>query len=210
MSPRILSFGLLSSSPVQSSARLARTASGLVVLAICALPVTGCEKSADRPGAQTPANLTSASLGPAPNDIPLASKTGPGVESGGLNVSSEIARLCGLQPMQEASTVAPKFDFDSAAIGDDDKALLAAVAKCLTEGALRGRSVKLTGRADPRGEDEYNMTLGEHRADAVKRYMHDLGVQSERMTATSRGELDATGKDEDGWAKDRRVDIDLL
>jgi peptidoglycan-associated lipoprotein len=180
-----------------------------VVLAICALPLLGCEKKADLPGAQSPSNLTSAKLGPAANDIPTSGQAAPGVQTGGLNVSGEIARLCGLKPTQAAST-APKFDFDSSAIGDDDKTLLAAIAKCLSEGALRGRNVKLTGRADPRGEAEYNMTLGEHRADAVKRYMHDLGVQSERMSSTSRGKLDATGKDEDGWAQDRRVDIDLM
>ena len=99
--------------------------------------------------------------------------------------------------------------FDSATIGDDDKAVLAAVAKCLTEGALQGKSVSLVGRADPRGEDEYNMSLGGSRSDAVRKYMHDLGVQRERLGATSRGEIDATGTDEAGWARDRRVDIEL-
>lgn len=180
-------------------------------LLVCALPVLGCDgKKADKPGPKSAVDLTSAKLGPAPNDIPKGGDQGPGLQTGGLNVSGEIARLCGLTQVQAASTVAPRFEFDSAAVGEDDKALLAQVAKCLTEGALKGRSVKLTGRADPRGEDEYNMSLGEHRADAVRRYMHDLGVQTERMRATSRGELDATGRDEDGWAHDRRVDMDLL
>ncbi len=120
-------------------------------------------------------------------------------------MSDEIARLCGL-PQQDS---AASFDYDSNAIGDQDRAVLSALARCLSEGALKGRGVALTGRADPRGEPEYNMSLGESRADSVRRYMHDLGVQAERLRATSRGELDANGTDEAGWARDRRVDIDL-
>ena len=53
------------------------------------------------------------------------------------------------------------------------------------------------------------MSLGESRAESVRRYLHDLGVQAERLRATSRGEIDATGTDEGSWARDRRVDIDL-
>jgi peptidoglycan-associated lipoprotein len=79
----------------------------------------------------------------------------------------------------------------------------------MSEGALKGKAVALVGRADARGEMEYNMSLGEARADSVRRYLHDLGVQHERVSATSRGEMDAMGKDETGYALDRRVDIDL-
>ena len=53
------------------------------------------------------------------------------------------------------------------------------------------------------------MSLGESRADSVRRYLHDLGVAHERVTASSRGELDAVGTDEAGYALDRRVDIAL-
>jgi peptidoglycan-associated lipoprotein len=54
------------------------------------------------------------------------------------------------------------------------------------------------------------MTLGGSRAEAVQRYLVDLGVGKDRMRATSRGEMDATGTDEHGWAQDRRVDIELV
>lgn len=128
-----------------------------------------------------------------------------GVRTSSLSVSDEIARLCGLK--QASNT--PNFAYDSSQIADDDRAMLTALAKCLTEGALKGRNISLIGRADQRGEPEYNMSLGENRSDAVRRYLHDLGVQENRMKATSRGELDATGKDEAGYAKDRRVDIAL-
>lgn len=133
------------------------------------------------------------------------SKTGPGVLTQGLHVSQAIAELCAL-PEQKG---APHFDFDSSQLSPQDRDVLAAVARCMTDGALRGKSLALVGRADARGETEYNMGLGEARADSVRRYLHDLGISSERVTSSSRGELDAMGADEEGWALDRRVDIEL-
>jgi peptidoglycan-associated lipoprotein len=67
----------------------------------------------------------------------------------------------------------------------------------------------LVGRADPRGEAEYNMNLGATRADAVKHYLAQLGVAGGRLATTSRGALDAQGHDETTWATDRRVDLRL-
>jgi peptidoglycan-associated lipoprotein len=84
------------------------------------------------------------------------------------------------------------------------------VAQCLTTGPLKGRSVKFVGRADPRGTQEYNMALGERRANAVMKYLAGLGVGAPQMTDTSRGALDATGSDAAAWRQDRRVDIDLV
>lgn len=133
---------------------------------------------------------------------------GRGVESTGVHVSDEIARLCNL-PVAQAAAPRASFEFDSTTIGEDDKDLLSAVARCLSEGALKGRRVSLVGRADPRGEDEYNMVLGGSRADSVRRFLSGLGVEEKRIGATSRGELDATGTDEATWAQDRRVDIQL-
>lgn len=140
--------------------------------------------------------------------LPLKELEGPGTQTAGLSVSETITKACGIAPRADGKT-SPSFDYDSAALGPEDRKLLAEVAKCLTEGALRGRSVTLIGRADPRGEPEYNFTLGGSRADTVHRYMVDLGVGREHLLATSRGELDATGKDEAGWAQDRRVDVQL-
>ncbi len=72
---------------------------------------------------------------------------------------------------------------------------------------MKGRKLLLVGRADPRGETEYNMVLGQNRADTVRDYLLHLGVAYEKLGGTTRGELDAEGKDEDGWKLDRRVDI---
>src|SRR6185436_8097299 len=91
---------------------------------------------------------------------------------------------------------APKFDFDEAALLPEDRDVLEQVAKCVTTGPLRGRHLSLVGRADPRGEIEYNMALGDHRADAVRTYLTHLGVEETGISQTSRGELDAEGRDE--------------
>jgi peptidoglycan-associated lipoprotein len=54
---------------------------------------------------------------------------------------------------------------------------------------------------------EYNFVLGEHRAGSVERYLEQLGVAKAKLSETSRGKLDATGTDENGWQRDRRVDL---
>jgi peptidoglycan-associated lipoprotein len=123
--------------------------------------------------------------------------------SGTIAISDEIRTACGI-PSEDAF-----FAFDSAAIESADVKPLDAVARCFTQGPLAGRRMRLVGHADPRGESEYNMTLGQRRADAVDRYIDRHGVQSSRVTTTSRGAMDATGRDESGWAHDRRVDVEL-
>ena len=145
----------------------------------------------------------------APLGASAAGPQSPAVFTAGLSVSDVIARACGISPNASGRSVTPSFEFDSAALADADRQMLAELAKCMSEGALRGKNVTLIGRADARGEAEYNMTLGESRADAVQRYLIDLGVGRGRSQATSRGEMDATGTNEEGWAKDRRVDIEL-
>jgi peptidoglycan-associated lipoprotein len=188
------------------NARIYLAVSGLALLA-AACDSPGMTRKANAPTK----NVTGQQGGPSEDALPrltsadLANQK-PGVDTSNLSVSDAIAKACGIPPQTKTST---SFDFDSAQLGDDDRAMLALVAKCLTEGALKGHAVSLIGRADPRGEEEYNMNLGGSRADSVRRYMQDLGVAKDKLSSTSRGELDATGKDEAGWAKDRRVDVTL-
>jgi peptidoglycan-associated lipoprotein len=124
-----------------------------------------------------------------------------------VNVDDAIMKACNLK--FNNTEEAPKFGFDSEQLSDQEKAILEQIAKCLTTGPLKGRSVDLVGRADPRGETEYNMTLGAKRARAAHQYLAGLGVGNDHLFDTSRGELDATGTDEAGWQKDRRVDVKL-
>jgi peptidoglycan-associated lipoprotein len=172
----------------------------LAVLASVAL-LAACNK--DQPP-KSPADPSAQGTGTGEGTgAPSAAAESPGIQTTSLNVSEDIVRLCNL-PQSKSET---NFAFDSSKIAEDDRELLSALAKCLSEGPLKGRKLSLIGRADPRGEDEYNMALGGARADSVRRYLKDLGVEETRMGSTSRGKLDASGKDEAGWAKDRRVDI---
>jgi len=138
----------------------------------------------------------------------------PEITSGGVQpvgesiaVGDEIARVCKLHVNDIAT--APKYDFDKSDLQPGDRATLAKVAECLTTGPLKGRSVQLIGRADARGESNYNMALGAQRAGGVADYLAHLGVARSRLDVTSRGELDAVGVDEGGFQADRRVDIVL-
>jgi len=135
------------------------------------------------------------------------------IETRTVSISAPIVSACHLRfddYVEAAQERAPHFDFDEADLGMADKQLLEKVALCVTSGPLAGRSLALVGRADPRGEVEYNLALGARRADNVVKYLESLGVPSKRLQETSRGELDATGFDESSWARDRRVDILLL
>jgi len=118
-------------------------------------------------------------------------------------IAAEIRTACGLSDKDAY------FDFDSAKLDGADKAILQKVAACFDSGPLAGRAMRLIGHADPRGDSEYNMVLGGSRADNVKQYLETRGLPSDKLATTSRGELDATGNDEESWAHDRRVDLVL-
>jgi peptidoglycan-associated lipoprotein len=144
------------------------------------------------------------SAGAATGTPPTLSSVTPARKSDqDVTVSQNIRDVCKIDDSERS----PKFDYDSSQLSSSDRDILQQVAKCMTEGALKGKNVELVGRADPRGEQEYNMTLGSSRATAAHKYLGGLGVDDKRMSETSRGALDATGHDEEGWAKDRRVDI---
>ena len=111
---------------------------------------------------------------------------------------SPVASVCELSPAY--------FDYDSSTLGDSARDQLSRNASCLRERSAHG--VHLTGLCDPRGTEEYNLALGERRAQSAQQYMKSLGVTGD-VTYSSMGEELATGTDEAGWARDRRVDFKL-
>lgn len=164
----------------------------VLVLGVSTLTACGGARSRSNvPSTALPAALTSATVRPA----------------GDLGLSDEIARMCNIQ--MDDTTSAPRYEFDKSDLQPSDRATLAKVAECLTTGALKGRSLQLIGRADARGESNYNMVLGAERAGGVADYLAHLGIARSRLAVTSRGELDAVGVDDAGWRFDRRVDIVL-
>lgn len=96
------------------------------------------------------------------------------------------------------------FGFDSSTLDDAARNQLSSVASCIQSRDLK--SIHLTGLTDPRGTEEYNMALGDRRAQAAKSYLKSLGVAAD-VSASSMGEELANGTDESGWSRDRRVDV---
>ncbi len=125
-----------------------------------------------------------------------------------IHVATDIMTACGIRDMPSGKS--PLFGFDSSVLSSDDQRLLGEVATCLGTGALAGRTLRLTGRADSRGSEAYNVSLGDRRANEVQRYLEQSGMVAANINETSRGALDATGSDETGWMLDRRVDVDLV
>jgi peptidoglycan-associated lipoprotein len=176
----------------------------LAWLLACTLGSAGCSKDkAKEPTTPTPPTAAPDKK-PAPKPAPDVSADQP--VSPSLSVSADIAAACGLKA---AGSPTPKFDYDKDELTEPDREVLAQLATCLTTGGLKGKSVLMIGRADPRGTEEYNMGLGSRRAHSVSQYLVRLGVAQGQLEVSTRGAIDATGTDEAGWRQDRRVDIQL-
>ena len=177
--------------------RLLLAAMALAILAACSSTPTKEQDGAaveDRSGAtaaQEPAKPPAASTGP----------TATPLGSSGI----------GGNPLKDPSNILSKrsvfFELDSNIVKDEFKPLVSAHARYLQQ----NRAMKMTiqGNADERGSREYNLALGQRRADAVKQMMQLLGAQSEQIETVSFGEEKprATGNDEASWAQNRRADI---
>jgi peptidoglycan-associated lipoprotein len=101
------------------------------------------------------------------------------------------------------------FDFDESDLRDDARARLEAKLPILL--ANPGLSLRISGHADERGSDEYNLALGQRRAAAAKRYLTERGVADGRIETASYGEEQpiAAGGDESAYANNRRAEFDI-
>lgn len=99
------------------------------------------------------------------------------------------------------------YEFDSAAIKDEYRPLIQAHAKYLAD--QRSARMTVQGHTDERGSREYNLALGQRRAEGVKKAMSVLGASDNQIDTVSYGEEQAavTGSDESSWAKNRRAAI---
>jgi peptidoglycan-associated lipoprotein len=179
-----------------NSKSTALRSSALVLSIAPMLLVTACAATKPAVANAPPTTTTANAAGPA-----APARVEP--TSGTIAISDEIRTACGI------STEDAFFAFDSAALESTDIKPLDALATCFTTGPLAGRAMHLVGHADPRGPSEYNMVLGQRRADRVDGYIGHKGVRQSQMVTTTRGALDAKGQDEAGWARDRRVDVQL-
>jgi peptidoglycan-associated lipoprotein len=114
-------------------------------------------------------------------------------------------------PLTDPSNILSKrsvyFDFDSNAVKDEYRALVQAHAKYMVD--KKDARARIEGNCDERGSREYNLALGQRRAEAVKKVMTVLGVADGRIETVSFGEEKpaAPGHDEAAWAQNRRGDI---
>lgn len=151
-----------------------------------------------RPGAGADRGVT---------EVEVGSEEGGGAESMGIGGSSEFA---GEKLDDPASILAKRvvyFDFDRSEIKDEFRNIIRAHATYLANHP--SASVVLEGHADERGSREYNIGLGERRANAVRRFLSLQGASSSQLEAVSYGEERpvAFGHDESSWKLNRRVEI---
>ena len=99
------------------------------------------------------------------------------------------------------------FDFDKSIVKDEDKPMVQAHGQYLKEHG--DRKVEVQGNCDERGSSEYNLALGQRRADAVKKMLVVSGASAKQVSTVSFGENKprANGHNEEAWSQNRRADI---
>lgn len=165
----------------------------LGLLAACSTPP---ERGAGAPTAAPVAQAPTAPAAPTQQAAP-ASKVTTVTLPPHLDAASPL--------MRERSVY---FDYDDFTIKPEHNALIERHGRYLSGQA--GLAVKLEGHADERGSAEYNLALGQRRAEAVLRALGIQGAKAAQMEAVSWGEERprASGHDEAAWAQNRRVDLE--
>jgi len=121
------------------------------------------------------------------------------------------AAVVEVDPLNDPNNILSKrsvyYPFDVSAIQDADKPIVQAHGKYLGEHS--NRNVRVEGNADERGSTEYNLALGQRRADGVKKMLVLSGANASQIDSVSYGEErpKASGHNEASWAQNRRSDI---
>lgn len=161
-----------------------------LILAAAALAVAGCAKK--RPETLPPAPVT----GP----VQEVSPTGPGTGVGGQVVAGSDADFRRSVTSNTVLFGLDQYDIDPAA-----RAILDTQAAWLQR--YPDRRITIEGHCDERGTREYNLALGDRRANAAKNYLAARGIDPSRMSVISYGSERpaATGSDEESYAQNRRA-----
>jgi peptidoglycan-associated lipoprotein len=172
-------------------------------VAIVAAALAGCSTT---PTTEAPVEDHGTAGATAPG---TGAETG-GARGGGVN-GSALGAGAGGDELRNPNSILSKrsvyFDFDSFVVKDEYRPLVEAHARYLQ--SHRNARMTVQGNTDERGSREYNIALGQKRADAVKRMMTLLGAQDSQIETTSFGEERPKnpGHDESAWAENRRDDI---
>jgi peptidoglycan-associated lipoprotein len=142
-------------------------------------------------------------------DVPVESRSGTGA-GGGAGSGAPQSQVATVNTGSAQTAGAPRiiyFDFDSYTIRDEYRGLIETSSRSLA--GARTRKVTVEGHTDERGGREYNLALGQKRAETVARAMALLGVNPDQVEAVSFGKERpaASGSDEAAWARNRRAEI---
>ena len=154
------------------------------------------ERGETRAADSMPLRTSSGANGDGGGPTGSASAVAPVVvdQSAGADANANVARVV-------------YFDFDSYVVKDEFRPVVETNAKILTKSPAK--KMMLEGHTDERGGREYNLALGQKRAEAVLKSLTLLGVKGEQLEAVSYGKerpADA-GHTEEAWAKNRRVEL---
>lgn len=167
-----------------------------LALAIPALFLSACKKKPIRPDPTTTA--MGPGMGVNPEEIALAGD-GTGLLGRDPNAGSfDAASHSVVEPIY--------FALDRYAVAQPERAKLQAAVSWLQENPTK--NLVLVGHCDWRGTSEYNLGLGDRRANSVKKFLESMGVSPSRLETLSKGSTDAKQSGgESEWQKDRRVDF---
>ncbi len=163
----------------------------LVIPALLALLIAGCSSTPDADQANAPVEDGRGRVAT--------------VEAGNVNGSKLPRELTDPQSILSRRSVF--FDYDRFDVKDEYRELVTAHARFLSNN--RQFKMLIQGNTDERGSREYNLALGQKRADAVKRMLVMLGVREDQVESVSLGEEKprSEGHDEAAWAENRRSDM---
>jgi peptidoglycan-associated lipoprotein len=177
----------------------------LSLLAAAVLAACGTAPTREQDGAavedRKPLTAAPETVAPKPKPAP-----DPGIATKPL-VDKPVA----MDPLKDPDNILSRrsiyFEFDSNLIGDEFKPVVAAHARYLQQN--RSASMRIEGNTDERGSREYNLALGQRRADAVRQMMQLLGAQASQIETISFGEEKprCVDKNEACWQQNRRADI---
>ena len=161
------------------------------------------------PEAQKPADVTEGKA--APPIVVEPAKPPPPPPPVVTVPTAPVVRGDPLDPLNPASMLNKQrsvyYEYDSVVIKDEYKPMITAHARYLS--ANRAQKISVEGNTDERGSREYNIALGQRRADSVKQMMILLGVQEAQVESVSFGEEKprSSGHDEAAYSENRRSDI---
>jgi peptidoglycan-associated lipoprotein len=168
--------------------------------------------SCKRPQAETPSPRTTSSADTSFRQGATRDSIAERVRQQAIDDSIRNARAMGAREADALRNTLREvihFDFDESDLRDDARGRLEAKLPILL--ANPGVTLRISGHADERGSDEYNLALGQRRAAAAKRYLTERGVADGRIETASFGEEQpvAAGGDEASHAANRRAEFEI-